>query len=57
MAKKANYNCPSVSLEEKSIPKGEATPGQYGSKSVLAKIKTGGETRAPQFKLENLKKS
>lgn len=48
-------NVPSVSLQNKSIPKGGDTQTQFASAKVLAKANGGGDNRAPEFKLENKK--
>ena len=53
--KNSKSNIPSVSLESKSIKKGGGPENQYSSKAKLAKVGSGGETRAPQYKLENIK--
>lgn len=55
MAKKASDNITSVSLEKKTLPKGNGTPDKYASKSVLGKISPGGPTRAAAFTPENCK--
>jgi hypothetical protein len=51
---KTNLN--SYSSPNAAFPKGSATQTEYASAKVLNKAKAGGELRAPEYKLENIKK-
>lgn len=54
--KKAKLNLSSYSFENTSVAKGGTCYTQYSSAAQLGKIGKGGERRAPEYKLENLKK-
>jgi hypothetical protein len=53
---KLKPNTTSFSLSKKSVPSGSETCTDFSAKKVLSKGGNGGERRAPEFKLEALKK-
>lgn len=52
----ATQNLNTYSSPKASFPKGGYCTTQYSSAGVLSKAKAGSERRAPEYKLENIKK-